>query len=506
MTTQDVYLLAPELALAALAGVIILLDLVLSRKKVLAAVAVLGLTAPVAMSILLWRDVQACQRGSLSGSLAGACSDGQLSAIFNTLVVDEFALFVKFLVLAIVGLVILASVDYVNKFQRFQGEFYALILLSASGMMLLGATTELISIYVSLELISLPLAALAAFLRDSRSSEAGIKFLILSAMSSAVLLYGMTLVYGFTGSTELKVIAANATQGDLPFGSYALLLGVVLIVAGFGFKISMVPFQMWVPDVYEGAPTPITAYLSVASKAAGFAIILRVFYIAFGNFSVDWGALFAALSVLSMVVGNLVAIAQNNIKRMLAYSTVAHAGYILIGLAAIADRAPDMETLGPSGVLFYLGAYAATNLAAFFGVIAISNKVGSDDIDAFAGMGHRAPAIAAVLTFAMVSLIGIPPTAGFMAKLYIFNAAVRSDMVWLAVAGVINSVVSAYYYLRVVRTMYLSPAVSEEKVSSSPSMRLALGLTTLGILAMGIVPGPLLEVTESAVATLLPAG
>ena len=506
MTTQDVYLLAPELALAALAGVIILLDLFLSQKKVLAAVAVLGLAAPAAMSLLLWGDVQACQRGSLSGSLAGACSDGQLSAIFNTLVVDEFALFVKFLVLAIVGLVILASVDYVSKFQRFQGEFYALILLSASGMMLLGATTELISIYVSLELTSLPLAALAAFLRDSRSSEAGIKFLILSAMSSAVLLYGMTLVYGFTGSTELKVIAANATQGVLPFGSYALLLGVVLIVAGFGFKISMVPFQMWVPDVYEGAPTPITAYLSVASKAAGFAIILRVFYIAFGNLSVDWGALFAALSVLSMVVGNLVAIAQNNIKRMLAYSTVAHAGYILVGLAAIADRAPDLETLGPSGVLFYLGAYAATNLGAFFGVIAISNKIGSDDIDAFAGMGHRAPAIAAVLTFAMVSLIGIPPTAGFMAKLYIFNAAVRSDMVWLAVAGVINSVVSAYYYLRVVRTMYLSPTVSEEKVSSSPSMRLALGLTTVGILAVGIVPGPLLEVTESAVATLLPAG
>ena len=261
------------------------------------------------------------------------------------------------------------------------------------------------------------------------------KFLILSAISSAVLLYGMTLVLAFTGSTELSVIAAAVAEDGVPFGSYALFLGIVLIVAGFGFKISMVPFQMWVPDVYEGAPTPVTAYLSVASKAAGFAVILRVFYIAFGELDVDWGVLFAVLSVLSMVVGNLVAIAQNNIKRMLAYSTVAQAGYILIGVAAIAARTTDQETLGPSSVLFYLVAYAATNLAAFFAIIAITNKTGSDDIDSFAGMGRRAPVIAAILTFAMLSLIGIPPTAGFMGKLYIFSAAIRSDLVWLAVAG-----------------------------------------------------------------------
>ena len=195
-------------------------------------------------------------------------------------------------------------------------------------MMLLASTTELIAIYVSLELTSLPLVALAAFLRDSRSSEAGLKFLILGAMSSAFLLYGMTLVYGFTGSTELEVIAAVATQGDLPFGSYALLLGGVLIAVGFGFKISMAPFHMWVPDVYEGAPTPITAYLSVASKAAGFAVLLRVFYLAFGDIGQqeDWSILFALLGGLSMIVGNLVAMTQSNIKRMLAYSTVAHAG------------------------------------------------------------------------------------------------------------------------------------------------------------------------------------
>ncbi len=506
MTVEDLYLLSPEIALAGLAVLIVLLDLVVARKGVLVVVASVGLLVPAALALLLWGEVQACKEGTLTGSLAGACSDGHLSAAFNTLAVDEFALFFKFLVLGIVLLVVLASVDYTSKFQRFQGEFYALVLFSASGMSLLAATTELVSIYVSLELTALPLVALATFLRDARSSEAGMKFLILSAMSSAVLLYGMALVFGFTGSTELTQIAAAVSGGSLPFGSYALLLGVVFMVAGFGFKISMVPFQMWVPDVYEGAPTPITAYLSVASKAAGFAVILRVFYIAFGDLEVDWGVLFAVLSVLSMVVGNLVAMVQNNIKRLLAYSTVAHAGYMLMGLAAIAARAPEQETLGPGGVLFYLSAYATTNLAAFFAVIVITNKTGSDDIDTFAGMGRRAPVVAGVLAFSMVSLIGLPPTAGFMAKLYLFNAAIGSDLVWLAIAGVINSVISAYYYLRVVRTMYMMPAESEDGLSSSVSMRLALGLAALGILVVGIFPGLLLEVAEGAVATLLPAG
>ncbi|MCZ6614816.1 MAG: NADH-quinone oxidoreductase subunit N [Chloroflexi bacterium] len=504
MTIQDLYLLSPEVALVALALAIVLLDLVITEKRILAVVVALGLLVPAALAVVLWGDVQACENGTLGGDLADSCIDGRLSAIFGTLAVDRFALFFKFLVLAIVFVLILGSADYVRRFHQFQGEFYALVLFSASGMMLLPATTELISIYISLELTVLPLVALSTFVRDARSSEAGMKFLILSAISSAMLLYGMTLVLAFTGSTELSVIATAVTEDGVPFGSYALFLGIVLIVAGFGFKISMVPFQMWAPDVYEGAPTPVTAYLSVASKAVGFAVILRVFYIAFGELDVDWGVLFAVLSVLSMVVGNLVAIAQNNIKRMLAYSTVAQAGYILIGVAAIAARVPDQETLGPSSVLFYLVAYAATNLAAFFAIIVITNKTGSDDIDSFAGMGRRAPVVAAILAFAMLSLIGIPPTAGFMGKLYIFSAAIRSDLVWLAVAGVVNSALSAYYYLRVIRTMYLMPAESEERAPSSAPMRLALGLTGLGILVVGLVPGPLIEIAESSAAVLLP--
>ena len=493
MTTHDLYLLSPELSLAALGVVVILLDMVVGRKGILGAVAVAGLVVPLAFSIALW--------GELTGE-----PDGQMVGIFNTLVVDKFSLFFKFLVMGILALVIMSSVEYVSRIGQFEGEYYGLMIFSAGGMMLLAATTDMISIYIALELTALPLAALAAFMRDSRSTEAGVKFLLLSAMSSAVLLYGMALTYGFTGTTQLSGIFERlgaSFDATVPFGSNALLLGVILIVAGFGFKIASVPFQMWVPDVYEGAPTPITAYLSVASKAAGFAVILRVFYLAFGEISLDWSALFAVLSAASMTVGNLVAIAQSNIKRMLAYSTVAHAGFLMVGVAAIAARVPAGETtIGPSGVLFYLGAYAVTNLAAFFAIIAISSRTGSDMIRSFAGMGRRAPFLAIVLAFSMVSLLGIPPTAGFMGKLYIFSAAMKSDMAWLVVVGVVNSAVSAYYYLRVIRVMYMTPPEAEEPVPVAYAPQAALYITGLGILALGIFPDPLITAAEKAVAVL----
>ena len=495
MTGEDVRLMSPELAMAGLALLVILLDLVVQRKGFLGMIAVVGLLVPLGLSIWLWIDVDD-EPGK------------QFVGLFETLTVDQFALFFKFLVLGIVALVVMASADYVRHMRRYQGEYYGLILFSATGMMLLAAAGELISIYISLELTTLPLAALAAFLMTARSSEAGMKFLILSAISSALLLYGMALVFGFTGSTYLPVIAesiasvAPAASGESFGGSFALLLGITLIVAGFGFKISSVPFQMWVPDVYEGAPTPIVAYLSVASKAAAFAVLLRIFYIGFDAFALDWGILFAVLAVASMSVGNLVAMAQSNIKRLLGYSTIAHAGYLLVGLAAIAATATDNLTIGPSSILFYLGAYAATNLAAFFAIIAISNKVGSDQISDFAGMSRRAPFLAFALALALVALIGVPPTGIFIAKIYIFSAAINSDLLWLAMVGVFNSVVSAYYYLRVVRIMYLEPPPSEERVPSSPVFRIALGISALGILVFGIVPGPLLKLAEFSVETL----
>ena len=498
MTFHDLYLLSPELSVAGLGALLLLLDLVVARKGALAALAAVGLVAPLALSILLWFDL----------GDAGAVENTGLLA--DTLVVDRFALFFKFMFLGVAAAVVLVSLDYARRFERFRTEFYALLLFSVSGMMLLASSAELITLYISLELTALPVAALAAFNRDGRSAEAGMKFLILSGISSAVLLYGMVLVYGFTGSTMLDEIGARLGQPGLtesePFGSYALLLGIVLIVAGFGFKITAVPFQMWAPDVYEGAPTPVTAFLSVASKAAGFAVVLRVFYVAFPMemVSIEWSAVFAVLAALSMTVGNFAAIAQGNIKRMLAYSTVAHAGYLMIGLAAAASRAPNGEDpIGPSGLLFYLAGYAVMNIAAFSAVIAISDRIGSDRIDDFAGMSRRAPYLAGVLAFAMVSLTGVPPTVGFMVKIYMFGGAVNHDLTWLAVVGVLNSVVSAYYYVRVIKAMYLSPPATEERLESGLPLRLAVLAATAGVLFFGVYPAPLLEFARSAAEVLL---
>lgn len=495
MTGHDVYLLSPEISLVGLALLVMALDLFVERKGILSLVAVVGLALPVALSIVLWNDVH-------------SEVDGELVGVFGALTVDKFALFFKFLVLGISALVLTASVDYARRLPRLQGEFLGLILLSATGMMLLAATTELITIYVSLELTTLPLIALSTFLMTPRSSEAGLKFLILSGISSALLLYGIVLVYGLAGSTYLVDIAEVVKEPldpDLAFGSYALLVGIILIVAGFGFKISSVPFHMWVPDVYEGAPTPVVAFLSVASKAAGFAILLRVFYVAFPALEVDWALLFAVLAAISMTLGNLVAMVQSNIKRLLGYSTIAHAGYMMVGLAAVASRIENGgEAAGPSSLLFYLGAYAATNLTAFFAIIAISNKIGSHKIDDFAGMWRRAPVLAAVLSLALISLIGIPPTGLFIGKIFLFTAAVQSDLVWLAAVGVVNSVLSAYYYLRVVRVMYMTEPTSEEKVPSSVPFRLALGVSALAVLVIGVAPRLLTWVTDVAALPLMP--
>ena len=502
MTLNDIYLLSPELSLAAIALALILLDLFVSRKSLLAGFAVVGLFVPVILGVILWADLD-------------ASSTDQMRGVFGTLAVDKFSLFFKFLLAAAAGLVILMSAGYVQRIRNFQGEFYALILLSTSGMMLLASATELISIYVALELTALPSAALAAFLRDGRSAESGMKFLILSAISSAILLYGMVFIYGFTGTTSIEGIAqriqdmaaAGALNPQAAFGdSGALLFGIILLISGFGFKISSVPFQFWAPDVYEGAPTPVTAFLSVASKAAGFAVILRLFYVSFPleALSDNWAAIFAVLSVVSMTFGNLVAIRQNNIKRMLAYSTIAHAGYVMVGLAAFATRAQGGSVdAGASATLFYLGGYVATNLLAFGAIIAVSNRIDSDKIDDYAGMARRSPALAAAIAFAMISLTGIPPTIGFMSKVYLFGAAVNANLEWLAVAGMVNSVISAYYYLRVVKVMYLREPSEDSRLKPDAATGVALAATAAATLAFGIYPTPFIELARSAVGVLV---
>jgi len=476
-------LLIPELSLAVFAIIVILLNLSIQRRGLLAAVSLVGLAISAGFTVAMW--------------------GGGAQALFNNmLAVDNFALFFKLLFLGIAALVVLASVDYLPKFARFKGEFFALVLVSTLGMMLMAATAELISIYVALELTGISLYILVGFRKDSESSEASLKYLLLGAVASAVLLYGMALIFGFTGKTQLGEIAQAlqimSLQGVLD--SPGLILGIVLLVAGFGFKIAAVPFHMWVPDVYEGAPTPITAYLSVASKAAGFAVILRIFYSAFGLptwLSMDWGLVFAVLAAIGMTVGNIVAIPQANIKRMLGYSSIAQAGYLMVGLAAV-GVSPAADVLGRSGVLFFLAAYALTNLGAFSAIIAISNKVDSDLIEDYAGMGRRAPLLAIALTLCLISLIGMPPAAGFMAKFYIFSAAVNQGLLWLVIVAVINSVISAYYYMRVVKVMWLGEPVSEEQVPSSGALRVALFLSCLGVLVLGIAPGCAMKLAQLA--------
>ncbi|MGQ9572491.1 MAG: NADH-quinone oxidoreductase subunit N [Dehalococcoidia bacterium] len=476
--------LGPELILLAFAGIIILTDLVVQRRWL-----VVGSSLLAVAGSLIW-----------AGTLVARDLRG--SAFHGLLVVDNFSLFFSFLFAGIAGVVILASIDYSQRFGRYQAEYHALILASAAGMMLLASTVDLIAIFVVLELTSISLYILVAILKDVRSSEAGLKYLLLGALSTAVTLYGMALLFGLSGSTSLADIA-NVVAAANDDTRAALVMAMVFLAAGLGFKMAAVPFHMWVPDVYEGAPTPVTAYLSVGSKAAGFAVVMRIFFEALGDPSIsdDWANLFAAIAAISMSLGNIVALSQTNIKRMLGYSSIAQAGYLLVGLAAISAADGELS-LGASGVIFFLATYAFTNLGAFIAIIAISNRIDSDEIDDYAGMMRRAPLLAFGLTLCLVSLTGIPPTAGFVAKVYIFNAAVQSDLVWLVIIGVLNSVVSAYYYLRVVLRMFLEAPPSEERVSAGPSLGLAMALASGGILFIGILPFPLLEVSETAARVL----
>ncbi len=475
---MDLRLLSPEIALAVTGAAIVLLDLAVREKAVLAGVGILGILVS----------------GFLSFTLIG---NGGTS-FANTLIVDDFSIIFKLLILGATAIVVLSSVDYAARFRASHGEYYAILLLSTVGLMLLSSAAELISIYISLELTSISLFILSGFLKDDKSSEAGIKFLLLGAVSSATLLYGMAILYALSGTTNLDLMAQNLPSALGPY-RLGILLGMVLFVAGFGFKMAAVPFQMWVPDVYEGSPTPVTAYLSVASKAAAFAVVLRVLHSALVDqqLSTDWAGLFAVLSLISMTLGNVVAIQQRNIKRMMGYSSISHAGFLMIGLAVVPQ-------IGSSGVLFYLLAYAFTNLGAFAAIIAISNRTGSDQIQDYAGMGQRSPLVALGLTLCFLSLTGLPPTAGFVAKIYLFNAAIQQGLLWLVIAGVLNSVISAYYYLGVVKAMYISPSPTQSKLTTPPALAAAILISVIGVLLVGIYPAPVIEAAAAAVGTLVP--
>jgi NADH-quinone oxidoreductase subunit N len=471
-------LFIPEIVLAATAVAVILLDLFTGKKGWLAVLSLAGIAVSIGFAASMW--------------------NGHPQGIFNGLVAaDNFAVFFKLLFLSIAAMVILVSVDYVNKMARFRGEYHALLLLATLGMMMTAAATDLISVFIALELTAVCFYLLAGFLKDNPSTEASLKYLLLGGVASAVLLYGMALVFGFTGETRLADIARTVVSSGLTPG---LILGMVLLIAGFGFKIAAVPFQMWVPDVYEGAPTPVTLYLSVGSKVAGFAVIVRLFFTAFAEpvvLSLDWGQVFAVLAAIGMTLGNILAIQQGNIKRMLAYSGIAHSGYIMVGLATLGLSAPG-DIIGRSSILFYIVAFALADLGAFAAVIAISNKIGSDLIKGYTGIGRLSPILAIAMTLCLVSLTGLPPAVGFIAKFYIFSGAASNGLLWLVIIAALNSAISAYYYFRVARLMWLGKPEVEGAVPSSPALRLVLGVSAVGLLVLGIAPALMIKVAEAA--------
>ncbi|GAB4504008.1 MAG: NADH-quinone oxidoreductase subunit N [Anaerolineales bacterium] len=409
---------------------------------------------------------------------------------------DWLGFFFKMLFIFGAAITALFMLDHETLGKR--GEAYILLVAATLGMNLMAASADLVMLYLAIETTSIPLYVLAGFLTsDKQSTEAGFKYLLFGAMTSAIMLYGFSLLFGFSGTTNLYELAAMTEAGQLSLG---VALGVIiLVVVGLGFKVSIVPFHFWAPDVYMGAPTPVAGFLSTASKAAGFAVLTRLFLAAFPSMAYDWASLLAVLSAVTMTLGNLVALKQTNIKRLLAYSSIAHAGYAMIGVAAVSE-------LGVTSVVFYLLAYILTNLAAFGIVMAFGRVAGSDEIKDYAGLSRRAPGLAIAMLVAFLSLAGMPPFGGFVAKVFVFAAAVQVNMVWLAVVGILNSIVGVYYYLTVLKVVYLYRMEGEnEEAHPVPLTRpyaIALVVLTVGILLIGTLFAPWFGLSGAAALNL----
>ena len=410
------------------------------------------------------------------------------------LAIDGFAFFFKLVFLASAGLTILMSARYLSVEGARAGEYYFLILCATLGMMFMASGIDLVTIFIGLETMAVAFYILVGYLKPNRrSNEAAVKYFLLGAFSLGILLYGMSILYGLTGSTQLRTIMTTLSGQE--FGPM-LILAVMLVIAGVGFKIAAVPFHMWAPDVYEGAPTPITAFLSVGSKAAAFAMLLRIFIEGLAFLHAEWSPAFWVLAVLTMTVGNLAALTQSNIKRMLAYSSVAHAGYLLIGVVVGTSR-------GVTAMMVYLAIYVFMQLGAFVVVVALRQKdtIG-DELKDLTGLYSRSPLAASAMLLFMLSLGGIPPTAGFMGKLWVFGAAIDADYIWLAVIGVANSAISLYYYIRVVVFMWIKEDRSAPPLTLGPAMTVALTVAIVGTIVLGIYPAPLFEFAEASARTL----
>jgi NADH-quinone oxidoreductase subunit N len=479
MPQINLQLILPEIIITVFAILILILESLLSndKKNFLAHLSWIAILLAFVANLRLW-DLM----------------DTTFSDMF---IVDNFAVFFKFIFLVGSFLIILVSISYLKREKMVHGEYYSLILFSTLGMMLMASSFNLVIIFLGLEIMSLSLYVLAGFKRDDlRSNEASLKYFLMGAFATGFLLYGIVMIYGSTRSTNLEEIIKSLVYQKEGV-DLLLWAGVGLLLVGFGFKIASVPFHMWVPDVYEGAPTPITAFISAGSKAAGFAAFLRVFLFSFVTIKMNWTTAVWIMSALTMTTGNIIAIAQSNIKRMLAYSSIAHAGYVLVALVA------GKET-GVSSALFYLLAYTFMNIGAFTVVIALGRK-GEENTNLvdYSGLGTRHPWLAILMMLFMLSLAGFPPTAGFMAKFYVFSAAVKSGYIGLVIIGVLNSLISVYYYLRIVVIMFMRPPLPETNpISLTFGSILVLLISAWAVLQMGIFPQSLLALSMLSVSSI----
>jgi NADH-quinone oxidoreductase subunit N len=472
---DDLLRFSPEIVLTLMGTLLMILDPLFAKKspRMFGHLAIVGFLA------------------AMVGAFAANSAQG--SSFSHLLVVDGFATFFRVLVLAIGVLSVLASYRYLDLESAETGEYHALMLFSVAGQCLMVASNDLIMIFIGLEISSIATYILAGYLRnDKRNNEAALKYFLLGSFATGFLLYGVAIIYGITGSTRLDEIRLALNTPGTSLGTVSV--AAALMIVGLGFKVSGAPFQMWAPDVYQGAPAPVSAFMATAPKAAAFAIFVRIFMTSFQQIASGWEPLIWISALLSMTIGNFAALTQTNIKRMLAYSSIAHAGYILVALAARSE-------LGTAAVMFYLAAYALMNIGAFAVVIHIAGKGERHlRIDDLAGLARKQPVVAALLTVFLLSFIGVPLTGGFLGKFYIFRAAVQSDLIWLAVLGLLNSAVAAYYYLRLLVVMYMHEP--GEVVNSLPpigfGLSAALALPALGTFLLGVLPNSIQAFAQSS--------
>lgn len=473
----DFGIIAPELALIIAASLILLTGYVKNLGRLSPSIGFLGLAVALGLAIGQWGH--------------------QRSGFFGMVTCDQFGVAFKIIASGTSILALLLAHRYLTVKGINRPEFYALLLISTMGMMVMANTTDLVVLFLGLEIMSVPLYVMAGFARRSlESNEAGLKYFIMGAFASAFLLMGIAFIYGAAGTTELRRIVADFNFILSRSDTY-VFMGVALVLVGFGFKVAAVPFHSWVPDVYQGAPTPVTALFSVGPKAAGFAALLRVFLFGFADLEL-LSEMFWVLAVLTMTVGNVLALRQNNVKRLLAYSSIAHAGYILVALAVGGGEAV-------SAAIFYLIAYAFFNLGGFAVVTLLETRTGAkSDFSELSGLAKASPYLSSVLALFMFALSGFPPTVGFFGKFYIFSAAVKEGFIWLAIIGVMNSFVSVYYYLRIVKTTFFeAPEPSFVPVRYSPAIVVVLVITAVGTLGLGLFPEQLLQFSQSALFAFL---